>query len=141
MGDLTNNFSEWEFKVSEDYPLLAAQIVISSIERMQLLYVCKYFLQPLRNHVGTITVTSGKRTIGLNNAVGGAINSDHLWSGNLLRPDAMAVDFTCEHFILAEKWQIERRDMLRHLRIYKDRKFFHLGFAAIDREYGKISRA
>ncbi len=141
MGDLTSNFSEWEFRVSEDYPLLAAQIVINSYERERLLYVCKFFLQPLRNYVGTITVLSGKRSSTLNSAVGGAIHSDHLWSANAARPDALAVDITCEHFNLAEKWLIERRDMLRHLVIYKDRGFFHVGLAANDNQYGKVTRA
>ena len=141
MGDLTSNFSEWEFKVSEDYPLLAAQIVITPAERSRLLCVCKYFLQPLRNYVGTITVTSGKRTRLLNIAVDGAETSDHLWSANPVRIGAIAVDITCEHLNLAEKWLIERRDMLRHLVIYRDRKFFHLGFPANDNQYGKVTRA
>jgi hypothetical protein len=57
------------------------------VENLQLL--CEKVLQPLRDAVGPVNVTSGYRSKAVNEAVNGARNSDHLWgyAADLQSPD------------------------------------------------------
>jgi hypothetical protein len=57
------------------------------VENLQLL--CEKVLQPLREAVGPVNVTSGYRSKVVNEAVNGARNSDHLWgyAADLQSPD------------------------------------------------------
>jgi hypothetical protein len=57
------------------------------VENLQLL--CEKVLQPLRDAVGPVNVTSGYRSKGVNEAANGARNSDHLWgyAADLQSPD------------------------------------------------------
>jgi hypothetical protein len=57
------------------------------VENLQLL--CEKVLQPLRDAVGPVNVTSGYRSKVVNEAVNGARNSDHLWgyAADLQSPD------------------------------------------------------
>jgi hypothetical protein len=57
------------------------------VENLQLL--CERVLQPLRDAVGPVNVTSGYRSKVVNEAVNGARNSDHLWgyAADLQSPD------------------------------------------------------
>jgi hypothetical protein len=57
------------------------------VENLQLL--CEKVLQPMRDAVGPVNVTSGYRSKVVNEAVNGARNSDHLWgyAADLQSPD------------------------------------------------------
>jgi hypothetical protein len=57
------------------------------LQNLQLL--CEKVLQPLRDAVGPVNVTSGYRSKVVNEAVNGARNSDHLWgyAADLQSPD------------------------------------------------------
>ena len=72
--------------VSSEHPELAKQIWLTP-EDMQKIAVHVYtILQPVRDYFQQpVFITSGKRSLGLNHAVGGAPTSDHL--------DTMAVDW------------------------------------------------
>jgi len=47
--------------------------------RENLLELCRHVLQPLRDYIGPVNVSSGYRCPELNKAVGGAKNSQHLF--------------------------------------------------------------
>lgn len=89
---LTKNFKLEEFAVSHDYPELAEKIKFSKEDITKLFYICKVILEPARQVWDKpIYITSGKRTLELNKAVGGAPHSDHLF-----RKFSCAVDFIVE---------------------------------------------
>lgn len=50
----------------------------TTLHRNNLRLVCKYLLDPLRRRLGPIRVTSGFRSIAVNQKVGGARNSFHM---------------------------------------------------------------
>ena len=54
------------------------QNVPDEADRRNLLYLCQYVLQPIRNEVGALKVTSGYRSAIVNAAVGGSVVSQHL---------------------------------------------------------------
>jgi zinc D-Ala-D-Ala carboxypeptidase len=72
------------------------------IAKLQLL--CENILQPVRDHFGTVVVTSGYRSPQLSVAIGSSINSQHC--------DAEAVDFECPGVDNAElcDWIYENLD-------------------------------
>ncbi len=79
MGDLTKNFSIYEFRQRNPYLPVPAEYR-DNVQRLA------NQLQPLRDVVGQITLTSGWRSLAKNNKIGGATNSQHL--------TAKAADFT-----------------------------------------------
>ena len=87
-----SNFWLSEFVVSTEHPDLAAHVWLTP-EDIQKIAVHVYtILQPVRDfYQQPVFITSGKRSLGLNHAVGGTPTSDHL--------DAMAVDWC----VLAKK--------------------------------------
>ncbi len=80
--DLTEHFSLKEFFVSHDYPHLIDWLVPSELDRLKCYLLAKTILEPLRVKSGPIKILSGKRTEELNNRIGGAKNSDHLFWGS-----------------------------------------------------------
>lgn len=95
VGDCTKNLSFAEFKVSEDFPELAADMEFSPLDRFKSFLIAATIIQPCRDHVGLpATVTSGKRSEDLLNALAAAgypvsRTSDHLFQGV-----SIGVDFT-----------------------------------------------
>lgn len=77
---LTNDFSLEEFRVSKEYPFLAAKIDFTKEDIVKLFYLST-ILQRERNIYGRIDILSGKRSDELNEKVEGAKNSDHLFKG------------------------------------------------------------
>jgi len=68
---LTKDFRLEEFR-SPDNPVIPSDI------RSNLMVLCKFVLQPLRDYMGTpVTITSGYRTAAHNAAVGGVKSSHH----------------------------------------------------------------
>lgn len=89
MGDITQNFSYSEFKVSSSYPQLAEQIILTKADKVKMHWMSHIVLQPLRNLINEgvsdvqsqipIHITSGIRSGALNTAVGGVATSDHMY--------------------------------------------------------------
>lgn len=86
---LTRNFFLSEFAVSANHPELAAQIKFSEAEEIKAYLLCATILQPVRDRYGAVRILSGKRSPELNEIVGGAAHSDHLFEFV-----SAAVDFT-----------------------------------------------
>ncbi len=76
---LTENFTLQEFVVSEK----AKELGIRNIPDAEVIYcikcLCQNVLQPLRNEMGSVHVTSGFRCLELNAAVGGVSSSQHIY--------------------------------------------------------------
>lgn len=87
---LTQNFNLGEFKVSKDFPSLAAKTTFTDLDKVKLYYICATILQPLRDLFGQVVILSGKRSSALNTAAKGSNLSDHLF-----RFVSCATDFTC----------------------------------------------
>ena len=96
MGDLTAHFDIKEFFVSRDFPHLIDWLVPSELDRLKCYILAKTILEPLREKAGPIKILSGRRTEELNNRIGGAKNSDHLFWGS-----AAACDISCENSLMA----------------------------------------
>jgi uncharacterized protein YcbK (DUF882 family) len=92
MGDLTEHFSLKEFFISHDFPHLIDWVVPSELDRLKCYLLAKTILEPLREKVGPIGILSGKRTEELNNRIGGAKNSDHLFWGTSAASDIRCSD-------------------------------------------------
>jgi hypothetical protein len=72
---ITTNFKLGEFLVtSQPYPNVPTLEAINNLD-----ILVREVLQPLRNRVGRIKVTSGYRSSLVNSAIGGAKNSQHLY--------------------------------------------------------------
>jgi hypothetical protein len=77
---LTRNFQLAEFATSRQFPGLAQKVEFSAAERERLRFFCASVLEPLRRKVDSpIVITSGKRTVELNQAVAGHPHSHHLF--------------------------------------------------------------
>ena len=82
-GDLTPNFSVWEFACGDGTPV--PQAAIGALRRL-----CEQVLQPMRNRFGTCHVTSGYRTRPYNDQIGGAANSYHIYDDHVAEHAAAA---------------------------------------------------
>ncbi|MFP5317390.1 MAG: YcbK family protein [Acidimicrobiia bacterium] len=82
-GELTPNFSVWEFACNDGTPVPDA--ALPGLRRL-----CQDVLQPLRDRFGTCHVTSGFRTEAYNAAVGGATASFHIYTLHLHEQAAAA---------------------------------------------------
>jgi hypothetical protein len=76
--DLTPNFKLWEFITSPTADRLGLDNIPSTQEIANLVQLCDQILQPARNVLGPLRISSGYRSSALNKAVGGAKSSDHL---------------------------------------------------------------
>ena len=109
--ELTKNFNTSEFVVSKDYPEIASEIVLSSLEALRLKLLCQCILQPLRNAYGVIKIVSGKRNEELNRKVNGVATSGHL--------TASACDFTCGAY-LPDVYESMKSSPYRQLILHED---------------------
>lgn len=126
MSELTRNFSFSEFAVSKDFPNLAKQIQFSKQDKQKIFYLTKVFLQPFRDYLNApVIISSGKRSVELNKAVKGTLNSDHLF-----QEFSIAVDFSTER--LNASWEYlynfceTRKFLVKQLIYYLDGNFIHL---------------
>jgi zinc D-Ala-D-Ala carboxypeptidase len=84
---LSENFTLWEFLNTKHKDLIFQQLKISEEHIENLRELCVNVLQPLRNHVGRVEITSGYRCKALNERIKGARNSEHMYG--------FAADFRC----------------------------------------------
>ncbi len=75
--NLTTNFQLKEFVVSSTADRLGIDNTPTPGEIENLRTLCKQILQPARDALGPLKITSGFRSAALNIAVGGSSNSDH----------------------------------------------------------------
>ena len=75
--NLSKNFTLKELTLSQEGERKGIDNTPSQDIVKNLTALCANVLQPLRDKVGTITVSSGYRSPTLNSAIGGAKNSDH----------------------------------------------------------------
>ena len=83
-----------EFLISHDHPQLIAGYILNEYQILKIHYLCKFLLDPVRETHGSVIIMSGHRTPPLNDAVGGADNSQHLFSeaADFIVPKACALD-------------------------------------------------
>lgn len=108
MGDLTQNFSVKEFAHSDQYPELAKIVFenLTDFDKVKFFYLAAIFLEAVRtNSKHAVAILSGKRNFELNNKIGGALHSDHLYL-----EESAAVDFFVESFVKTH----EAFDFIRH---------------------------
>jgi hypothetical protein len=74
---LTENFQLFEFTRSTTASRLGISNIPNDIEIGRLRSLCETILQPARNALGPLRISSGFRSEALNAAVGGVPNSDH----------------------------------------------------------------
>jgi len=87
---LSPHFTLEEFRVSRRFPRLAAGIDFSEHDVHKCFLLARTVLETIREKLGgPIIITSGKRSLALNRAVGGSPTSDHLFQGF-----SAAVDFS-----------------------------------------------
>jgi zinc D-Ala-D-Ala carboxypeptidase len=84
---LTRNFRLGEFLISSTYPAMLAGVTLEEAQVAKLHYLCAFGLQKIRDIFGPVHITSGYRTLQLNEAVGGVDTSQHVF--------AEAADFYC----------------------------------------------
>jgi Peptidase M15 len=75
--NLTTNFRLWELVKSSTADRLGIDNTPNSEEIRNLRKLCEKILQPARDELGPIRISSGFRSEELNIAVGGVSNSDH----------------------------------------------------------------
>lgn len=92
---LSKNFllSEFVRSAAAENNNIHQQYTIDLNVLSNLLYLTNYILQPLRDSVGPVNITSGYRCREVNIIVGGASLSQHLYG--------QAVDFVCKDFARA----------------------------------------
>jgi hypothetical protein len=121
---ITPHFKKPEMLVSEGFPDLAAEMDFTEEDFLKFRFLCGTTLEPCRMFVGyPFKVLSAKRSKELNRAIGGAENSQHLYSE--------AIDFTTpdsnDALWMAFNW-IRKNCMYQTRRtiFYVDRHFIHV---------------
>lgn len=110
MADLTKNFRADEFRVSSEYPEIAAAMSFNPQDHLKAYFIARLILEPVRAATGSpIFILSGKRTDLLNKKVGGVPTSEHRW----LQTQAAADWHTRPLAKLWEAYEIIRGEM-RH---------------------------
>lgn len=74
---LSSDFKLWEFVKSVTADQNGIKNVPDATEIANLRLLCREILQPARDALGSLKISSGFRSEELNNLVGGADNSDH----------------------------------------------------------------
>jgi hypothetical protein len=75
--NLTANFQLWEFVKSPTADRLGIDNIPNEEETQNLRQLCELILQPARDALGPLRISSGCRSEELNRKVGGEANSDH----------------------------------------------------------------
>ena len=78
MIKLSNNFTLEELCASDTAKERGIKNEPGKAEIVNLTHLAVHVLQPLRNKMGAITISSGYRSAALNKAVGGVSNSQHV---------------------------------------------------------------
>jgi len=91
---LSENFRLSEFAVSSRFPTLATLPTGKQAQEVE--RGVRDILQPLRNRVGALHISSGYRPPALNRAIGGADHSDHMTGAAV---DVTSRSFTDEQLI------------------------------------------
>lgn len=76
---LSRNFTLGEFVVSDTYPEIAQQIVLTEPEIQKCYLLALLVLQPVRDRFGPQKITSGVRNKRLNDLVHGVSDSQHVF--------------------------------------------------------------
>lgn len=129
MGDVTKNFSYSEFRVSRDYPQVAAAIELTKLDKLKIFWFCHLILQPVRDDIGLpVVVGSAVRRGELNGLVGGVFNSDHLFNGYSGAVDFKVGDDTQKYAGIIFKFCRKRKFFIKQLIFYYPSagNFFHL---------------
>lgn len=124
---LTKNFDLTEFKVSADYPELAAIMNIEEYQIDRLRLLCESCLQPIRDLFGTIKIISGYRNHALNDKIGGSKTSDHL--------DACAADFVPLKSDMKTVLNFCKTLPYRQLIYYPKKNFIHISINIPGKQY------
>ena len=122
MGDLTNNFSLWEFCISKyvDEPLEPSRFQQDCLKLM-----CEALMQPIRNEFGRIDITHGVSNEKLNSLLREkgyevAADTDHNYGA--------ACDFSSHIVVLRSiySWIIENKLPYRQLIYYPKMNIIHI---------------
>ncbi|MCA9813344.1 MAG: hypothetical protein KC483_10870 [Nitrosarchaeum sp.] len=109
MSQLTEHFHSKEFIVSAAHPNLVKQIAWTPKDELKAFYFAKTILEPIRKELKeSLIITSGKRNVLLNAAVGGVKTSDHRWLN-----ESAACDFTFN--------KKNKHDLLEYTYLYAQR--------------------
>lgn len=133
---LAQHFKLSEFAVSAEFPQLANEIDFTESEIERTRFFCQTVLEPIREIVGPVNITSGKRPTLLNLKVGGHKLSDHLWSPET---NAIAADFTCDNIGKAFSWIILNRGLVKMAYFDLDENFIHISGIDSEQYSGVVS--
>ncbi|MDR1372291.1 MAG: hypothetical protein LBJ17_04080 [Dysgonamonadaceae bacterium] len=101
---LTKNFMLKEFAVtSANYGEVKEEQAAGCLEYQEnLLHLCQFILQPLREYIGKVTVTSGYRNPVVNRIVGGSENSYHMrgMAADIITDENMSA------FMYIKRWKL-----------------------------------
>lgn len=119
---LSKNFTLAELTVSQYAVRYGIPNTPGTQELANLKRLCKYILQPLRDEVGPITVSSGLRVPAVNAGVGGSKASQHL--------QGMAADIRCNSLTVLQLAQkIKAMGLPYHQLINEFGAWVHVGLA------------
>lgn len=119
---LSNNFRLGEFYVSNRHRDIAIAMEPEAEHVDQLLMLCSFALQPIREKYGEVVITSGVRDKALNDAVGGVFTSQHC--------RGRAVDFYCKRIrdmMIVYRWCKDELKWPGELFYYSVRGHIHIG--------------
>jgi uncharacterized protein YcbK (DUF882 family) len=124
----TEHFKFSEFLVSSQHPELIKDYEMSFTELNNIQLLCESILEPVRKHIDMpMIVLSGKRTKELNDKVGGAKDSDHLYG--------IAADITCRDVKLLFNVIYLKKMPYRQLIYYTDKNFVHVSINLPGRKF------
>lgn len=111
-----------EFLVSRDHPDLAAAMSLSREEMERVAFWCQLIGDPFRiaNPDNSVIILNGKRSEAMNNIVGGAKTSDHLYA---IAADCHAIGMSAEQFFCA---LIDLNLPYRQIILYQKENFVHI---------------
>lgn len=117
---LSKNFVLKEFLVSKEYPQIAKELSPTSVQRCRLILLCQSVLQPIRDHFGhPVIILSGLRSRKLNELIGGAVDSDHLYGA--------AADFYVLDKDIKEVFYLSPADLpYRQMILHSEEGFIHI---------------
>lgn len=100
----------------------------------KLLYLCLYILQPIRDKWGTISISSGFRSIGVNMAVRGSASSQHL-KGEAADIQPQANIISVYNWIMAS--DIKYGQLIFESKDNGKREWIHISLPRINKDNGQ----